>query len=101
MSFTRLRPRQRLRTLLRKVNEMVIEIDGVEFILSLIATTTAIILAMINIYIKIKQLFLNAVKSIIQQEVESLKTEVKLLNEKYEKLDREIRELKKLINDSK
>ncbi len=101
MLYTRLRPRQRLRTLLRKVNEMVIEIDGVEFILSLIATTTAIILAMINIYIKIKQLFLNAVKSIIQQEVESLKTEVKLLNEKYEKLDREIRELKKLINDSK
>ncbi len=78
---------------------MVIIIDGVEFVLTLIATTTAIILSVIHIYVKLKQLFLSAVKSVIQQEVDSLRTEVASLNIKYEKLEREIEELNKLIKN--
>ncbi len=80
---------------------MIIIIDGTEFVLTLVATTATTIFAVLQIYIKLKQLFLSAIKSVIEQEVNSLKAEIKTLNEKYEKLEHEIRELKRSINDSK
>ncbi len=79
------------------MNDMIIVIDGTEFVLVLISSTATTIFAVIQTYIKLKQLFLNAVKSIIQQEVEQLQEEVKQINERQQKFEQEIEEIKSSI----
>ncbi len=78
---------------------MIIVIDGTEFVLVLISTTATTLFAVLQIYIKLKQLFLGAVKSVIQQEVDTLREEIKLINERHEKLEQEIEEIKNSIKN--
>jgi len=69
-------------------------------VLTLISITVTILLAVTELYIKLKQLFLGAVESIIRQEVRRMQEEIKMLNEKNEKLEQEIKEVKKEIKNS-
>ncbi len=81
----------------QRVNNMMIVIDGTEFVLVLISSTATTVFAVIQTYIKLKQLFLNAVKSIIQQEVRQMQEEIEITNKRYEKLEQEIEEIKNSV----
>ncbi len=99
MSFTLSHQHRKHQTTLQRVSDMIIVVDGTEFVLVLISTTATTIFAVIQTYIKLKQLFLNAVKSVIQQEVDTLREEIKMINEKHEKLEQEIEEIKNSIKN--
>ncbi len=78
---------------------MAIVIDSIEFILTMISITVSIIFTIIQTYIKIKTLFKQSVEEIVNAKIEKLKDEIMLLKESNARLEKEVEEIKRRLEE--
>lgn len=70
-------------------------IDGDVLFLTIISTTISIIIAIIQLYLKIKEGLENAIKEIVNQQLEEIKIEVAVLKNELEDLKQTVKNSKK------
>ncbi|QJF12292.1 hypothetical protein QIT30_gp16 [Saccharolobus solfataricus rod-shaped virus 1] len=70
-------------------------------ILTTISTSTTIILSILTLYYKIKQMFREAVKEIVKQELDNLVREIAKIKEKQDEQQKDIEYLKQEIEEIK
>ncbi|ALG96888.1 hypothetical protein AZ268_gp20 [Acidianus rod-shaped virus 2] len=75
--------------------------SDVTFVLTTISTTTTVLLSIITLYYKIKQMFREAVKEIVKQELDNLVKEIAKIKEKQDAQQKDIEYLKQEIEEIK
>jgi uncharacterized protein YlxW (UPF0749 family) len=83
--------------ILTRTNDMIIAVDGVEFIFTMISITISIIFTIIQMYIRLKTIFKKSVEEIVNAKIEKLKDEIILLKESNTRLEKEVEEIKRQL----
>ncbi len=83
--------------ILTRTNDMIIAVDGIEFIFTMISITISIIFTIIQMYIRLKAIFKKSVEEIVNAKIEKLKDEIILLKESNARLEKEVEEIKRQL----
>ncbi len=78
---------------------MPIIIDGVTFVLTMISITASIIFAIVQTYAKLRSIFHETIREIIRYEIMELRNEIELLKESNIRLEHEIDEIKRKLEE--